>query len=216
MSETDSFIQEVTEEVRQDQMFAFWKKWGPFVIGGVVIVVGAAALWSWQQSQQRAAAEALGGSFIAAEPTSPEDMVALADRVEGPARVLAQMSAAAALASDGQIADAASRYRSVAQSASAGTEYRELALLQALRLEAIEGDSARVIADLAPLADGDGPFRLLAGELRAAVMMRAGQIDQARAALDALGRDPEATDMLRLRVTEMLNLSGGPVGDPAQ
>ena len=56
MSETDSFIQEVTEEVRQDRMLAYWKKWGPFILGGVVLVVGAAAAWSWWQSQKQAQA----------------------------------------------------------------------------------------------------------------------------------------------------------------
>ena len=30
MSDTDSFIQEVTEEVRQDRMFALWKKWAAY------------------------------------------------------------------------------------------------------------------------------------------------------------------------------------------
>ena len=44
MSESDSFIQEVTEEVRQDRMFALWKKWGPYVLAAIVIAVGGAAI----------------------------------------------------------------------------------------------------------------------------------------------------------------------------
>ena len=43
MSETDSFIQEVTEEVRQDQMLRYWKKYGAYVIGGVALIVAGAA-----------------------------------------------------------------------------------------------------------------------------------------------------------------------------
>jgi hypothetical protein len=34
VSETDSFIQEVTEEVRHDRMFRLWKKYGPYAVAG--------------------------------------------------------------------------------------------------------------------------------------------------------------------------------------
>jgi len=95
LSETDSFIQEVSEEVRQDQMFALWKKWAPAIIGGIAVVVGGAAYWSWSTAKTQAEAEARGGQLIAAEPGQVEQFTALPDQVDGPAKLLAELTAAA-------------------------------------------------------------------------------------------------------------------------
>ena len=66
MADTDSFIQEVTEEVRQDRMFGLWKRYGAYVLAGVFLVVAAAAFWQWRVSEQRAATEEAGGALSAA------------------------------------------------------------------------------------------------------------------------------------------------------
>ena len=60
MSETDSFIEEVTEEVRRDRLYGLLKRWGWAGILFVLIVVGGAAWNEWSKAQARAAAEALG------------------------------------------------------------------------------------------------------------------------------------------------------------
>ena len=44
MSETDSFIEEVTEEVRRDKLFGYLKKYGWIA---VVVVVGAVGTTAW-------------------------------------------------------------------------------------------------------------------------------------------------------------------------
>ena len=114
MSETDSFIQEVTEEVRQDQMLRYWKKYGLIVIGGVVLLVAAAAGWNWMMAQEEAAAEARGAEFLAAVTGEPEQMVTLAGEVDGPASLIAELSAAGVLASDGKADEAIARYAEIA------------------------------------------------------------------------------------------------------
>lgn len=209
MSESDSFIQEVTEEVRQDRMFALWKKWGPLAIAGIALIVGAAALWSWMIAQERAEAEARGGAFIQAEPTELDQQLALPDQVDGPAQLIAEMSAAAALAADGQGAAAGERYRAIAGRAGITPEYADLALLQAIRAEAANGEAGALIAELDPLAADGAPYRLLATELRAILNLKRGETGAAHADLQAILDDPGATDGLRLRANEMLSISGG-------
>ena len=71
MSETDSFIQEVTEEVRQDQMLRYWKKYGAYVIGGVALIVAGAAAWNWSIAQEQAKAEQRGALLLSADPADP-------------------------------------------------------------------------------------------------------------------------------------------------
>ena len=212
MSESDSFIQEVTEEVRQDRMFALWKKWGPFILAAIVLVVGAAALWSWNNARQRAEAEARGAALLA--PNA--DRQALVDRIEPPARIVAEFAAAAELARSGDAADLAEavrRYRGIAARGDIAEHYRQLALLQAVRLEAVSADPSAALTELAPLIDGS-PYALLARELAAALHLKAGDREAAHAELQAILADPRATSSLRLRAQELLTASGGDL--PAQ
>lgn len=205
MSESDSFIQEVTEEVRQDQMFALWKKWAPLILGGVAVIVGGAAYWSWDQAQTKAAAEARGGQFIAAEPGQVDQQVALVDQVDGPAKMLAELTAAAALSEDGQTDEAGKRYAEIGARTDIAPEYRDLANLQAIRLGAL--DDAKAVLD--QMIDADSPYRLLALEQRAAMQMDAGDTDAAHKDLGTILTDPLATPGLRQRAVALLAATGG-------
>lgn len=213
MSESDSFIQEVSEEVRQDQMFALWKKWGPYAIGGVALVVGATAWWSWQQAEQQAAAEQRGGTFIAANPAEPDQQIALAEKIDGPAQLIGELAAAGAEAADGRVDAARTRYLAIAAREGLPREYADLARLQAVRAGALadNADLGALTTELVPLTEGEAPYRLLAIELRAALAIRAGDIEAAHADLRAILDDAEATDGLRLRASEMLTTTGGEV-----
>ena len=215
MSESDSFIREVTEEVRQDQMLAYWKKWGVWIISGVVLVVGAAAGWSWMQAQNAAQAEARGAAFIAADPERLEDMTALPGTIDGPAALIAELQAAGALAGEGKWVEAAERYDAVAGREGVTPEYRDLALLQAVRVRVAGGQSEGAIEALAPLAEPGAPYRLLAMELRAAVRLQAGDTEGAYADLNDIIADPTATADLRRRAAAMITATGGEAPDPA-
>lgn len=209
MSETDSFIREVTEEVQQDQMLALWKKWGPFIIGGIAIVVGAAAWWSWSQSKATAAAEARGAIFIAADNETLEDQLALPGQIDGPAAVLAELAAAGALARDGRGNEAASAYQAIAGKAEVAQEYRDLAALQFARI----AGGAEGIAALDPLLGEDRAFRVLALELRGALHLGQGDTDAAHADWQAVMTDPVATPGARQRAAAALAATGGEIPD---
>ena len=43
MSDTDSFIDEVTEEVRRDRLFLLLRRWGWVGVLAVILIVGGAA-----------------------------------------------------------------------------------------------------------------------------------------------------------------------------
>lgn len=215
MSETDSFIQEVTEEVRQDQMLRYWKKYGALVLGGVALIVGGAAYWNWQEAQDRAAAEQVGGAFVAADPDVPEQLLALPDQIAGPAQVIAELTAASALATEKDYAAAAARYEAIAARDGLTPEYRDLAALQALRMRASEGQTDGAIAALETLAADGAPYRLLAIEFRAALRLLAGETDAAHEDLRLIMGDPGATPDLVQRAVAALRASGGEAADPA-
>ena len=58
MSNPDSFIDEVTEEVRRDRLFAMFRKYGWIGVLIVVFIVGGAAVNEWRKSSAEARAEA--------------------------------------------------------------------------------------------------------------------------------------------------------------
>ncbi|HET7409974.1 MAG TPA: hypothetical protein VFJ13_07220 [Paracoccaceae bacterium] len=215
MSESDSFIQEVTEEVRQDRMFALWKKWGPYILAVIVLAVGGAALWTWMEARERARAEQVGGILLGAEPASVEEQQTAVAVLEPPARIVAEFAAAAALADAGDTAGAAEAYRALAARGDLAQHYRDLAVLQALRIEATTADPAAALADLAPLMEPGAPYAPLARELAAVLHMRAGDIEAARAELEAILADARTTQALRLRARELMNVVGAPETDGA-
>ena len=67
MADSDSFVQEVTEEVRRDAMYAAWKKYGPFLVGAIALVIIGTAAQSWWVNSQKDAMREAGGAFIAAQ-----------------------------------------------------------------------------------------------------------------------------------------------------
>ncbi|MFK7943649.1 MAG: tetratricopeptide repeat protein [Paracoccaceae bacterium] len=207
MSETDSFIQEVSEEVRQDRMFALWKKWGPLVIGVIVLIVAATAYWSWTRTQEQAAAEALGGTFIAADPQVLDEQLALPDKIEGPAKVLAELAAAGTLAREGRAEDAATRYKALSDRAELPVEYRDIAMLQWARLTG----GSEAVAALEPLLAEDRPFRVMALELRGTLYLGLGDMTAAHADWRAVMEDPTATPGARQRAAASLAATGGEI-----
>ena len=57
MSNTDSFIDEVNEEVRKDRLFALMRRYGWIAILLVLLLVGGAAFREYRLAQNRAAAQ---------------------------------------------------------------------------------------------------------------------------------------------------------------
>ena len=66
MSDTDSFIEEVTEEVRRDRLFAWMKRYGWMLICAVIIVVGGAGFIEYRKAQATAQYQAFGDGILAA------------------------------------------------------------------------------------------------------------------------------------------------------
>jgi hypothetical protein len=216
LSETDSFIQEVTEEVRQDRMFRLWKKYGPYGVAAIVAVVAVSAGLSWMKQREIQQARVTGGAFLATDIMSVEDQEILIDSIEGPATMIARLRLAAAMAETGEIDAAAALYREVADEAGADLAYGDLARLQAVRISAASMDAAQAVAELEPLTVEGAPYRVLALELRAVVRLNAGDTDAAHADLNAILADPAATRASVERALALLLSSGGEVQAASQ
>lgn len=209
MSDSDSFIREVSEEVRRDRMFRLWKKYGPWAIAAIVLIIAGTAALNWWQHRQHEAARELGGVFLNTDIASVEDQQGLLERVNGPAEVIARLRLAGAHAGSGRPEEAAALYREVASTPGLSPVYADLARLQAIRLRLATMQPSEAVSELDPLAAEGAPYRLLALELRAVARLNSGDMQAAHADLQAVLESPEATRDLIERAAALLVASGG-------
>lgn len=202
VSETDSFIREVTEEVRQDELAQVWGRYRYLIIGGAAAAIAAVSVWSWRQHAAQQAALDVGTRLLAVAEGRPEEQAALADSLAGDAGVIADLQAAAALAT-GDVDAAVARYRALAARPGLAAAYADLALLSALRLDAARIERAAFQAQIAPLTAEGRPYRPLALELRASLALNAGDAAAAIVDLDAILAEPSATAATQARAAAL-------------
>ena len=77
MSETDSFIEEVPEEVRREKLFKMVRRYGWIAVLLVVLLVGGATWFELQKAAARDDAQAFGDAILSA--LSPEERSERAD-----------------------------------------------------------------------------------------------------------------------------------------
>lgn len=210
--ESDSFIREVTEEVRRDQLFDYWKKYGLYAVAAIVLIVGTAGWWTWQQNAEREAAQALGTSFI--EASAADDpaaaFAALGNALEGDTAAVARLSAATAHELAGEIDAALEAYLALAADGSAPDLYGHAAAIAAARLSEDAPVDER-IALLEPATVPGAPYRLIALEVRAGILLGAGRQEEAWADLRQVISDSTATRGSVVRSTQLLLASGGTI-----
>ena len=210
MSNPESFIEEVTEEVRRDRLFALFRKYGWIAVLGVALIVGGAAVTEWRKASNRAAAQAFGDAVMVAleQGTAPERRAALA-AVPASADRAAILNLMLASDPTDDRAGTLAALDKVASDATLPASYRDLAVLRRVVLSGSEMLLAERRAALDPIAAPGRPFRPLALEQLAYLLVEAGDTAGAIAALQALSQDQEAPSGLRQRATQMIVALGG-------
>jgi hypothetical protein len=97
MSETDSFIAEVTEDVRRDRLFGLFRRFGWIPAALIVIIVSGTAYNEWSKSKADKLAQVRGDALLAAIDTVDEAARATALNEiasQGSENIVAQMLAA--------------------------------------------------------------------------------------------------------------------------
>lgn len=223
MSNTDSFIDEVNEELKRDKLFALMRKYGWIAVVLVIAVVGYAAWNEWDKAQRQNRAQAFGDGVIAALDNDDAAarraaLAALAQAEaasgrEGRGRAgIVNLLLAADQIEAGDRSGALATLAAVANDAALPVSYRQLATLKRVIVGADTLSLAEREAALAPLAAPGQAFRPLALEQLALLHLEAGTPDQAQAQLQALLDEPGVTDGLRQRVMQMIVVLGGEIG----
>lgn len=214
MSEQDSFINEVSDEVRRDRLFTLMRRYG-WIAGLVILgIVGGAGYTEWRSAQARAAAEARGDAVIAAiDEATPEARISAIGEVARSesgdlAAVLGMLAAGQATEDEGRDAARAQLDR-LAEDSEVGAIYKDLAVLKSVALGDDSITPEERINRLEPLTYPGAPFRVLALELTAYAQADAGETSTAIETLRGLIEDAEASRGLRDRAEQMIIALGG-------
>ncbi len=215
LAETDSFISEVSEEVRRDRLYAFLRRWGWLIAAVLILIVGGAALNEWRKHRTEQAAEAAGDALRMAmlidDPVARAAALApLADAGDG-SSVVASFARAGALLASGEKDGAAEILAAVVVNPSAVEPWRSLASLQRVMILGDGLPASERLGSLETLTATGAPFRLLALEQRALVYLDEGNLDAAAADLEAILDAPDVTEGLAGRARQLLIASGAPL-----
>ena len=212
MSDTDSFIEEVTEEVRREKLYKMVRRYGWIAVLLVVLMVGGA---TWNELRKAAAkeeAEAFGDAIVAAITLDERaNRAAGLLEIEAPtasgAAMLGLLTAAELGAETPQ--NAAERLLSLADRSDIPDIYRQVATLKAVMLPeaGLSADDRRSRLDELSLAVGQ--MRLLAEEQLAMLDIENGDTEAAISRLRALYLDAEASAGLRERAGQVIVALGG-------
>lgn len=213
---SDELFREVDEDVKRDQWFALWNKYGWYLVGLIVLVIGATGAitgWqTWRMNQQLA----VSANFVAAGQLATADNIEQAisaldeivTETEGGYRMIAQFRQAALMSDSGAAQDATELYLLIADDESYADYYRNLATLlmaaNSLGGDGIVGDADNIRSRLSAIAVEGNPFRHSARELSAALAIARGDIEDARNHFKLLSDSPDTPPSMRVRATELL------------
>jgi len=213
---------EIEEELREERMHQFLKKYAGLLFAAALLVIGAVGGWKyWAWYQERQDMDAASLYLAAASKTNvagvagPNRIVATAafDAVAARApegyRELALLRAAALRADSGDVDGASALWDQVAADSSADPLLRDLASLTWCLFHADKGDPALLEGRLKPLAAPGNAWRSLAQEQLALLDLRQGHTDAAKTQLKKLVEDTTAPGGVRGRASALLDRVGG-------
>ena len=208
MSDTDSFIDEVSEEIRREKLFKTFRKYGWIGIALVVIVVGGTGYREYSRAAEKSASEAFGSDVLAAlQQNDPSARVAQLDTITAPnaaAGAMIAMLQAAELSSDREVAAAAAKLKAAALNSDLDNMYRDILNFKRLTTpeSGLENNERRM--GFEQLATPGNPLRLLAEEQLALLDLASGDTEAAVNRLSMILEDSELTQGLRQRAGQLM------------
>lgn len=200
-NQSDTFIDEVTEELRRDRLYGAMRRYGWIVVLVIVALVGFTAWREYSAAQDRAAAQAWGDAILAAEAENdPAAILAVDPRGSAGRQALTGLLAAGAQTDP----DARAQALQGVADAQPDSVLGELAQLKLVMAQGAQMDAAERDAILTRLSRAGAPFELLALEQKAVALIGAGRPEDAITLIRQIQDKDGLTEALRRRLSEMM------------
>lgn len=212
---SEAFMREVDDAVRQDQLTTFWQRYGRILI--VLLIVGLAAFGGWlywqhhQKTQSEAVSEQMDtllDTAVGGGTPDAKQLDALTKASQPGYRASALLVQAGVAARKGDAKAAIAAYRAIAADDSLDQPYRDLALIRQTSLEFDSLKPQQVVDRLKPLAVEGAPWFGSAGELVAIAYMKMGKNDLAGPMFATMAKDDKVPQSIRSRARQMAGVMG--------
>jgi hypothetical protein len=212
---SEVFMREVDEAVRQDQLLTFWQRYGRLLLAAIVLGLAAFGGWLyWQhhvKTQSEATSEQVDAVLAAAIGGGTPDaktLDALTQADQPGYRAAALLTKAGVASRKGDTKGAVAIYAAMAADSSLDQPYRDLALIRQTALEFDSLKPRQVVDRLKPLAVEGAPWFGSAGELVALAYVKMGKSDLAGPLFAAMAKDPGVPESIRSRARQMAGVMG--------
>lgn len=219
-TQEDAFIREVDEEYRRAQFAGLWKRYGRWLLIGLVVGLALlAAVLFWREHQKSQAAQAgeeliqLMGRLEIGDKAALAQLRTMGREAPASYSLLARMAEAGLAAREGKNAEAMKLYRSIADDEAAAQPLRDFAHIRALRAGFETMPSATLIQDIKPYAEPGNPWFPVAGDMLAALYLRDNKPEMAAPLYAALAKEEGAPPTTRARAAQMAQMLGAAPAD---
>ena len=213
---SETFVREVDENLRRDQLRDILRKNIPAIIAAVVLFLAAAGgflYWQDYKAKRNAAdVDQLAQVFTGLSKGNVEGAAVKLDTLsKGTSkgvRASASLGRAAVALEQGDPKLAIEKYRTIAADSSLPQPFRDLALIRQTSLEFDSLKPEDVIARMAPLTKAGEPWFGSAGEMTAMAYFKQGKTAEAGKLFAAIARDDKVPDPIRSRTGQMASSLG--------
>ena len=228
----ETFVREVDENLRRDQMRDMAKSYGKWIVVAIILFLAAVAgylFWQNRQHEQAAAdSEAISSALdkVAAgdAKAARTGLEPLSDSSNDVTRASALLGQASLALRQNDRKTAIEMFRRVADDGGLPQPYRDLATVRLTMTEFDQLKPDEVIARMSPLAKPGTPFFGTAGEMTGMAMLNKGDRMGAGRLFAQIAADEQVPDSIRSRAVQIAgslgvdataSLPGNPAANPA-
>jgi hypothetical protein len=212
----ETFVREVDENLRRDQLRDFFKKNGTLLVVALILFLAASGgfIWYQQHKEQRSETEVeqLAQIFkdISVGNTAklPAQLDDLSKAGSKGVRASAMFTRAALAIQQNDLKFATSKYREIANDDSFPRPYRDAALIRQTSLEFDSLKPEDVISRMEPLTKPGDPWFGSAGELTALAMIKQGKKREAGQLFATIAKDKDVPQAIRDRSIQIAGSLG--------
>lgn len=212
----DTFLREVDENLRRDQVRDFFKKNGKWIALAIILFLGAVGAWIfWEQRQKQKGAEQSEQLHSIFNDIAQNKRDAVPDRLQKLEQSDGDVVRASAFLTDAALAlekndrtTAIAKYRQVLNDKSLPQLYRDVATIRVTALEFDTLKPEEVITRLEPLAKAGNPWFGSAGEMTALALLKQGKKAEAGKLFAKIAADTQVPASIRTRAVSVAGTLG--------